>query len=282
MSEPAPFATAPTSAFSPPPAVPAAGAGAGVGAGACAAEAPATAEAPAPAAEVRAAEPAPAVDISGLTPEQRGRLLLMLRAGLDPAGRGDRPARPALVEAFSAPAPLLAAAVAAARGDPVAGFEEAARLCDLSGSCCDPGRYDGRTQPGNFADVYAEFREAIGPAPPGFVSVADLSPAERGELLLRLWEQQGPKAGGDLAAVLAFGLSQLALSARSPDRAGRIGAAIAAARRYVDYWEGRPIKSDLSGWHCSPHVYDRDSSPGNFARVYAEFRAELGRPAPPR
>lgn len=36
---------------------------------------------------------------------------------------------------------------------------------------------------------------------------------------------------------------------------------------YIDYFCGRVIKSDLSGTHVNPRLYDRDNGSGSFERI---------------
>ena len=55
---------------------------------------------------------------------------------------------------------------------------------------------------------------------------------------------------------------------RSPPSFDRRRAATAVLS-YIDYYDGRCIKCDLSGNEVNPRLYDRDAGPGAFARVLA-------------
>lgn len=44
-----------------------------------------------------------------------------------------------------------------------------------------------------------------------------------------------------------------------------------AVKRYIDYYQGRPIKSDLSGDTVDSYLYDRDSSVP-LATIVAQMR----------
>ncbi len=45
-----------------------------------------------------------------------------------------------------------------------------------------------------------------------------------------------------------------------------------AVKTYIDYYDGRCIKTDLSGDSVNPYLYDRDAGQGAFARIVAGFR----------
>jgi len=46
----------------------------------------------------------------------------------------------------------------------------------------------------------------------------------------------------------------------------------AIKRGYIDYFNGRPIKTDLSNDTVNPYLYDRDAGQGMFAKVVFEMR----------
>lgn len=50
------------------------------------------------------------------------------------------------------------------------------------------------------------------------------------------------------------------------------GAAQEAVKGYIDYFEGRCIKCDLSGDEVDPRMYDRDAGQGAFARIADSLR----------
>lgn len=45
-----------------------------------------------------------------------------------------------------------------------------------------------------------------------------------------------------------------------------------AVTKYIDYFCGRCIKTDLSGDTVDPDMYDRDAGPGMFAAIVADIR----------
>ena len=45
-----------------------------------------------------------------------------------------------------------------------------------------------------------------------------------------------------------------------------------AGSRYIDYYMGRPIKTDLRGDRVSTGLYNRDAGPGAFERIVARMR----------
>lgn len=47
-----------------------------------------------------------------------------------------------------------------------------------------------------------------------------------------------------------------------------------AVTSYIDYYSGRAIKANLSGDSVDPRLYDRDASPGAFARILKTIKEE--------
>lgn len=48
--------------------------------------------------------------------------------------------------------------------------------------------------------------------------------------------------------------------------------AVIAVDTYIDYFEGRCIKTDLSQDEVNPAMYDRDAGEGAFAKIVAKMR----------
>lgn len=63
-------------------------------------------------------------------------------------------------------------------------------------------------------------------------------------LLEHMWQNTYPRGRGMLQGLLPFNRAQ----------------ASTAVTGYIDYFQGRPIKSDISGDEVDPYLYDRDSS----------------------
>jgi hypothetical protein len=91
----------------------------------------------------------------------------------------------------------------------------------------------------------------------------DISGLSKTQLLKLLWQNQ---------VVAGFFRG-------SPGPAYDENAAKEAVTRYIDYFSGRAIKTDLSGDSVDPWMYDRDAGQGTFARIVADLRR--GHVAPP-
>lgn len=46
-----------------------------------------------------------------------------------------------------------------------------------------------------------------------------------------------------------------------------------AVARYIDYFCGRPIKTDLSKDEVDPYLYDRDAGKGTFEQIISEIKS---------
>ena len=86
----------------------------------------------------------------------------------------------------------------------------------------------------------------------------DISGLDRVELLLRLWTNMKPAAF-------------FAMSGR-PSPSFDESAAKKVVGDYIDYFQGRAIKTDLSKDEVNPRLYDRDAGSGTFKRVVESMR----------
>ena len=88
----------------------------------------------------------------------------------------------------------------------------------------------------------------------------DISGLDRKDLLKRLWTNMKVPAhsmgvfGGANASYSDAGASE-------------------ALKGYIDYYQGRCIKTDLSKDSVDPYLYDRDAGTGTFAKIVAAMRA---------
>jgi hypothetical protein len=48
-----------------------------------------------------------------------------------------------------------------------------------------------------------------------------------------------------------------------------------AVKGYIDYFQGRCIKTDISGDTASPHLYDRETGRGAFAKAVAAVHTKV-------
>lgn len=89
-------------------------------------------------------------------------------------------------------------------------------------------------------------------------SKIDISGIDKVKLLKGLWENQG---------VAAF-FAMYNRSAPSFDEQG----AREAVKSYIDYFNGRCIKTDLSKDLVDPWAYDRDAGAGTFQKVVSGLK----------
>lgn len=92
------------------------------------------------------------------------------------------------------------------------------------------------------------------------MSSVDISGLNKVELLERLWNCSRPAA--------FFAMTGL----RSPDFGSEGPSPSVAVRKFIDYYCGRVIKTDLSKDFVDPFLYDRDNGTGAFAGVVAKMR----------
>ncbi len=89
----------------------------------------------------------------------------------------------------------------------------------------------------------------------------DISGLDKVDLLEALWNNADP--GCDL---------WILNSAHSAPSFSRDGKEMAAVKRYIDCFNGRCIKTDISGDSANPNHYDRDWGQGAFRSVVDEMR----------
>ena len=86
----------------------------------------------------------------------------------------------------------------------------------------------------------------------------DISDLDKVELLRQLWQNMQPA-------------SFFTMSGRTPPEFDRALAATAVVR-YIDYFQGRCIKTDLSYNVVDTRLYNRDAGEGKFEAIVAEMR----------
>jgi hypothetical protein len=86
----------------------------------------------------------------------------------------------------------------------------------------------------------------------------DISGIDKVTLLYALWSNVSPAIFYDMKFIVPPSFDR--------SRAAR------AVQQYIDYYDGRCIKTDLSGNSVNPYLYDRDAGQGAFARVVAGLR----------
>lgn len=86
----------------------------------------------------------------------------------------------------------------------------------------------------------------------------DISGVDKVELLKAMWTAQKPAAFFSLYRVKAPGFDD--------------EAAEDATKKYIDYFSGRAIKSDLSGDTVNPFGYDRDAGQGTLAKIISSLK----------
>ncbi len=91
--------------------------------------------------------------------------------------------------------------------------------------------------------------------------VVDISGVPKVALLYRLWSGQVPAS--------FFGDNMLSSPGFHDDLAKE------AVKRYIDYFQGRAIKLDLSKDTIDPWLYDRDAGSGAFARAVSDLRKAM-------
>jgi hypothetical protein len=89
----------------------------------------------------------------------------------------------------------------------------------------------------------------------GNISIANL---DRVELLKKLWTNMKPAAFFSMNNVPSPSFSEY--NARE------------AVKNYIDYFDGRCIKTDLSKDEIDPWAYDRDAGVGTFKRIVDSMR----------
>ena len=90
----------------------------------------------------------------------------------------------------------------------------------------------------------------------------DISGLNKGMLLLELWSNSKPA-------------SFFSMNGMTPPPFNAEKAQGAAQRGYIDYYEGRCIKADLTGDDAEPRLYDRDFGDGSFLRVVTDMRRRM-------
>jgi len=90
------------------------------------------------------------------------------------------------------------------------------------------------------------------------MSEVDISGLDKVVLLKALWQEQKPAAFFTITRFQAPGFND--------------EEAAEAVKKYIDYFRGRAIKSDLSGDSVNPFGYDRDAGSGSFAKIVANIK----------
>jgi hypothetical protein len=89
------------------------------------------------------------------------------------------------------------------------------------------------------------------------MSTVDISKVDKVKLLKALWVNATP----------AIFFQQFGVTPPSFDEEG----AKDAVKKYIDYYNGRCIKTDLSQNTARPNGYDRDYGEGSFARIVRQL-----------
>jgi len=92
------------------------------------------------------------------------------------------------------------------------------------------------------------------------MSSIDISGLDKVELLRRLYERSQPAAFFRMS-----GMSPPSFGTDEP-------APHVAVTKYIDYYSGRVIKTDLSKDTIDPYLFDRDNGKGAFAEVVSKMR----------
>lgn len=88
----------------------------------------------------------------------------------------------------------------------------------------------------------------------------DISGLDKAGLLFRLWSNAKP----------ALYYTQRNID---PPEFGPMKAALEATKTYIDYYNGRCIKANLSGNSVNPKMYDRDAGTGAFSTIVNTMRS---------
>lgn len=88
----------------------------------------------------------------------------------------------------------------------------------------------------------------------------DISNLDKSKLLYCLWK--GQVTAGYFTA-----------TGTTPPDYNEAGASKVVANGYIDYYQGRAIKTDLSKDIVDPWLYDRDAGKGKFAKIVSDLRA---------
>lgn len=83
------------------------------------------------------------------------------------------------------------------------------------------------------------------------------------KLLHALWTNMHIAQGALIASIISSDKTHIIFD---------IDKASSAVLGYIDYFQGRCIKSDLSGNEVDPFLYDRDAGEGAFKRIVDELR----------
>ena len=94
----------------------------------------------------------------------------------------------------------------------------------------------------------------------------DISGIDKVALLRALWENSKPAAFFD---------TFVARNANCKPPQFNEFAAQTAVHHYIDYFDGRCIKTDISGNKADPRLYDRDHGIGKFAEIVSNLRKEF-------
>ena len=89
----------------------------------------------------------------------------------------------------------------------------------------------------------------------GSIDIRDL---DKVQLLKNLWIRQTPASFFEMSNV------------KPPQFNQKL--AYNAVKSYIDYFQGRCIKTDLSHDYIDPYLYDRDAGKGAFEKVVKEMR----------
>jgi hypothetical protein len=91
----------------------------------------------------------------------------------------------------------------------------------------------------------------------------DIAGLDKVDLLHRLWENGAPASWYTSQGFIPPVFNEFKAATAVDD--------------YIDYFEGRCIKTDLSRPIAYPGLYDRDYGQGAFARIVAEMKDEIKR-----
>ena len=86
----------------------------------------------------------------------------------------------------------------------------------------------------------------------------DISGVDKVELLRSLWKNSNP--------AIYFTMNGINPPHFDEQKAKN------AVTKYIDYFDGRCIKTDISGNTASPHMYDRDYGQGKFAEIVESLK----------
>ena len=93
------------------------------------------------------------------------------------------------------------------------------------------------------------------------IDIHDFTLEERAILLQMMWKNMKPAA--------FFTMNGIAPPEFTPSE----DSMNAIKAGYIDYYQGRYIKTDLSGDTISPRLYERDSTPGSVQKFVDQIRS---------